>query len=79
MLGSTNLFAGVGLLSAKVEVDSPMLKGFLHLQNYQKMDLIKRNSSNFVSLSLNGLNKLHSQNRFITCAKLLGLSLCFGL
>jgi hypothetical protein len=50
MLGSTNQFARVGLLSAKVEVDSPMLKGFLHLQNYKKMDLIKRNSSNFASL-----------------------------
>jgi hypothetical protein len=50
MLGSTNLFARVGLLSAKVEADSPMLKGFLHLQNYKKMDLIKRNSSNFASL-----------------------------
>jgi hypothetical protein len=50
MLGSTNQFARVGLLSAKVEVDSPMLKGFLHLQNYQKMDLIKTNSSNFASL-----------------------------
>jgi hypothetical protein len=50
MLGSTNQFGRVGLLSAKVEVDSPMLKGFLHLQNYQKMDLIKRNSSNFASL-----------------------------
>jgi hypothetical protein len=38
MLGSMNQFARVGFMSAQVEVDSPMLKGFMNLQNPQTID-----------------------------------------
>jgi len=41
--------APAGFLSLEVEVDSPMLKGFLNLQSYQKIDSIKMNLSNIAN------------------------------
>jgi|GEM_PF-2601228 len=49
MLRSKHQSAPAGFLSLQVEVDSPMLKGFLNLQTYQKIDSIKMNLSTIAS------------------------------
>ncbi|MEG4217842.1 hypothetical protein QUA27_21115 [Microcoleus sp. Pol14C6] len=49
MLRSKHQSASAGLLSLQVEVGSPMWKGFLNLQTYQKIDSIKMSLSNIAS------------------------------